>query len=1593
MVVLLSSYTCILQGVVQSLASEGGLSRIQELVEQGSSTMASAMKRDRFHTQILPFLEIVSHPDALSSLILEQSVGTIYNVLYGRGGSRAVCLFKYIGDVLESCKDDRDYGEKPESSCNVFPLEVELNSEAQVQKAGNTTLHRCHRHLSRLLRRHEIGSSLPTDQKSVGASNKANPSFVITDEPLGGRHNNDHTNICDIRIMPTYEEITCERTEYLPTTDLTQWHRDGVEGLLDRNFRLLREDTIGQLRDAFHFELQPSSTQRAARQRTLTYRDVRIMRLDLDSRLGFYFEVQFSQPLRLKLLTTRERQIWWQMSKRLQPGALVCLVVRDKSVIFCTVTELRPTKKPKINEPSGTAAPSLWTRGESASVLLHLVASPMSLVEFPGVLLAAFEPTLRTLQSISESENLPFPDLLLPSDLPIDGRRLVPPPSYTLDPGFTFNLRCLMVNGKDFYIRTGQPVDIKYLQENSGLDSAQAKAAVHSLQHKIGIIQGPPGTGKSYTGVALIKVLLAIRVQGNAKLGPVICVTYTNHALDQLLEALIEKEITSQIIRIGSRSKSQRLHPFNLRVVSQNVISTKAERSAHWGLRQKVEAYRNEFVALGFGGDITATHEDGFQIITNRDPQVAIDRWLHDDSYDRQVVRSVDDLETTSASHSEAKSELGSIRHEVNLRCLSKAHIIGLTSSGLARNLNMLRKLQSKVVLYEEAAEVLEAHLLTALLPSVEHTILIGDHQQLRPQVQNYDLSRENPRAISSNLPFSSLETQRRMHPSIAELDAPSVSEYPEVAGMRKRLFWLDHQFQEGGASIEDAMSTSHWNQHELDMTVGLVRHIIRQGKYHGTEVAVFTPYLGQPHRLRQILGQSFAIALSERDQEDLDKARFEHEAAGEPTGEEAKVVIISLVRSNPQNRCGFLRTPNRINVLLSLLDILRRDENIGPTLELQCPRHPDTPIYVSEPEVFTRVSPEGGCNLRCVHRLSCGHACVQKCHSSILHNTVYCLEPCQCPVKRCTHECPKKCGDPCPSRCTVTVFQADRTPQCGHVIQNLPCCQSQDLKAVLCTVMVQKEVPNCYHTASVACHIDVTSMTFQRCNVCARKTPGGISKVKHGPCNQRCGRKHSSCAHVCMKPCHGNESCPPCSEPCDIHCDHSKCMRKCSEPCPPCAAETCLSRFPHSSCGMPCAAPCDNVPCSRRCNNILDCGHQCPSVCGERCPPTTYCQECADDNIQNQQVDFILGQTYREINLNETPCIFPSCGHFLTMESMDAQMDMTRFYVVDNNIKPIAIKGASEPFSIDDIKSCARCRGSLRDIARYRRLVRRALLDDSTKKLILYLNNEYVPLAQEVSKKIKLLNDAAQCRAMAEIIQSLLPGRWKAVMETRWRVNRYCQQVAPIEQPFNRVRNMVESARRSNNTISSFDFDNNILQTRGMLQGMALSILLDIALLADSLQLEQLSWETNPSSVTLQLDEIKQDCPTLIQTARDTNRLLQKTEGHIFLAKLLALEHCGLLEEVDGVEKRLEGCTFYTAVTNEERMSTNQAMAREFRGTGHWYYCRNEHPFTIGECGGPMERTTCFECGKPVGGQHHQAAQGVTMAMDLEREFEQMLL
>ena len=165
---------------------------------------------------------------------------------------------------------------------------------------------------------------------------------------------------------------------------------------------------------------------------------------------------------------------------------------------------------------------------------------------------------------------------------------------------------------------------------------------------------------------------------------------------------------------------------------------------------------------------------------------------------------------------------------------------------------------------------------------------------------------------------------------------------------------------------------STFWNQQEIDLTVALVYHLMRQGTYTGTDIAVLTPYLGQLNKLRDKFSEAFGVILGDRDQHDLQSAGFssyympggEQKAVRLATidnfqGEEAKVVVISLVRSNAEGRCGFLRTENRINVLLSraqhgmyiignahtsrnvpmwdaVIGILQRDGNFGTSVDFQ---------------------------------------------------------------------------------------------------------------------------------------------------------------------------------------------------------------------------------------------------------------------------------------------------------------------------------------------------------------------------------------------------------------------------------------------------------------------------------------------------------------------------------------------------------------------------------------------------------------------------------------------------------------------------------
>lgn len=1393
---LVSSDTGTLQDVISRLASSGGLSRIREMVEQEVSSLSGSMKLRRFLSQHVPFFKALTHPDVLSSILLEQPLAGIFTTLYGIGGQRAVKVFSFTAEVLyvlvekgalapsyaPSFSDVEIFNASFQVLAMILdhnggaPIHEELRDLVKILSAshgrhvealGEALCYRSTVYLAKMQQRLGVGHAIPQLRNAPKIPSKETFFNLQIDppgalSPKGPRHDNDHEDIRRIEILPTWEEVNSHRPEYLPMKDPDTWHKAGIQGLLDRHFRLLREDTVGQLRDVIQSELQHinkpdghTNTRRGRSQglRTYTYYGVNVTDLSVERRDGLRCQVSFDQPGPVRSMTASKRQEWWSKTRRLQADALVCLLDKTGLLLFCSVVmdDKKPAKPSETGENGSEKDGkfNLHADGKMAYLTLNLAVQDdhsandllrrchkpqhMTLVEFPGVLLPAFKPTLEALQQMAKSEDVPFPEFLAPGDSE-SGLVHVPPPTYSRAPGFRFNLRTILEGNRRLHLPTQSAFNIKQLSDGSSLDDAQAHAVVDALSRNFALIQGPPGTGKSYTGIALIKVLLDNRADAN--LGPILCVCYTNHALDQLLEHLVDAGI-SQIIRVGSRSKSEVLEPLMLRNVARKMEGTKAEKRRAWELGGSLEndekelhklidtfsfadswssikQYLNDHLPSQhhelFGGYVD---EEGFEY-PDRDPRAALSDWLRGGApalpgQQQRPISALESIPLLAMSNGERRKIhnywvqrlRGTAQHqlvqalreyndrrtkylrnrmELDLRCLQQAQVIGITTSGLARNLDILRRIRTKVMICEEAGEVLESHTLTAMLPSVEHAILIGDHLQLRPQIQRYDLGREHPRgeqysldvslferlvqpnATTIQLPFTTLETQRRMHPMISQLvrdtlypslkDAPSTETYPMIPGMKHRLFWFDHrEFEASSDESQGIATTSHTNEFEIDITLGLVSHLMKQGAYHAEDIAVLTPYLGQLHKLRARLGKMWELVLNDRDIDQLEQAGMAADEVPQASkssalkalkvatidnfqGEEAKVVVISLVRSNPNNKCGFLRTSNRINVLLSraqhgmflignsetagsvqmwadVLDILRLGGNFGPTLELQCPRHPNDPIEVKRPEDFTQFSPEGGCNKKCDKRLRCGHSCINKCHSSLLHDAVVCLEPCPRPMKGCDHSCSRACGEKCPEKCVVTVHDPSRILPCGHFKADLPCWQSQDLSTVACTIKVSQTIPGCQHKVELPCHIDSGANSFQcparcdvvlqcghtcknKCSTCKTRDNGEVVQEDHGICKQVCGRDYSTCRHSCKETCHGDKPCPLCAAPCENSCSHSRCNKKCHEPCSPCAQKNCDSCCPHSQCSLPCAAPCDWLPCSKRCVKQLSCGHQC---------------------------------------------------------------------------------------------------------------------------------------------------------------------------------------------------------------------------------------------------------------------------------------------------------------------------------------------------------------------------------------------------------------
>lgn len=1037
------------------------------------------------------------------------------------------------------------------------------------------------------------------------------------------RHDNDRRHITGIHIMPTYGEITSGAGQYIPAADPASWHLSGASGRFDREFRLLRGNTAGQVRDACQEVLQAvrgPGIDAYRRQRTSTHFDLcddaKIQRITMSRELGLEFTVACKQPASTRSMTDEEREAWLKRCKRLRPGTVVC-ILDTADVLHFVVSE--STVRGPWDAPDELGSSKFNLTGDRDWLYVKLKLSDSSklcnalrwygntdrmryLIDFPGLTLASFKYTLEALQRECQSPHRLIS--LLNTDSPDpQSRPVVERPAYTPVSGFAFKLDYLMQDGKTFQFDPRHTPTPSQVSSFADLEPDQATALLESLSAEVAIIDGRRGTGKSYLARKIIRTLVHNRE--NADIGPVICIFHNDSALDRMADQLLDDGI-EHIVRMGGHSDSERLQSLNLPTTNYEGMcfqDRQAEEQMSMFLDKLVEDIDTQLLRLS---NIELLRPpDGFPKSTHLDFSQHVRDCLVED-----LMRSYEEYEQICA-------EIPRFHDDTRRQILQEAQVVAVTIIELARSPELLQTIHAKVLVCDDAGEFLESQILTAILPSTEHILLIGDHNQPPSKVQTELLQR---------------------------------------------------------TTLEGVLNP---------LDVSLFHRLVDDADQHCPRLSPST--LATQRRMRS-----------------------------------------SIAR--PTSRTG---------------DAGSR-EDMG---DLQCPQNPGEGMGVSGPDTINLVPTHGMSPQPCGRQLDCGHACQRSCHDS---------------------------------------------------------------------------------------------------------------------------------------------ECDPCQQPCDVRC-------------------------PHSECTMPCAAPCNWVPCSRRCTLLLDCGHQCPSLCGEACPESKYCQACGTDDILFTVVNNLDMKDYRDINLDEDPCIFPHCGHFQTRSSMDQQLKVQDFYTLTDDGLLWGVKGVLRPFSIQRAACCTQCRGSLRDISRYSRIIRRPMLDNSVKEFVTWSNEKFFDLAfllndhlYDLSRNVDYRytpassdrqslsievngNMQSQIAALRDFVGG---GRYADLANWYRDIQNFRSELSAKEDVFHKIADLTRRANESSGdgarSMGAIHQHEPFVQLHGDLIAMNLSLRCNIAILADFLRLwkEKITTGTFPRPL-LHFDMTSNFRASLafIKQAHEANRPILEAQGHLYFA------------------------------------------------------------------------------------------------------------
>ena len=1058
------------------------------------------------------------------------------------------------------------------------------------------------------------------------------------------------------------------------------------------------------------------------------------------------------------------------------------------------------------------------------------------------------------------------------------------------------------------------------------------------------------------------------------------------------------------------------LDPIVLDDNSKSAIKKAAKPGVHrdkygWQVQQLSEQHQKQKISEGMENKPMSIERA--QQIPDISQLEEKDRWS---LYRYWVNQHLHERKQAVADHVEMYThfceEYQKAQSELESSVLYSAAVVGMTTTGAAKYHSILHRIRPKIVIIEEAAEVLESHIVTTLTASTQQVILIGDHQQLRPKPNDYRLATEYnlevslfERLVKNKIAFKTLEVQHRMIPEIAQLicpyiyenltNAPSVCNYDKVRGVQHNVFFINHSVLEDDSPDSDTMS--HSNKFEAEFAVRLCHYFIKLG-YQRSQITILTMYSGQLLKMKKMMPKIV-----------FDGVRVS--AVDDFQGEENDIIILSLVRSNVKGIIGFLKESNRVCVALSrakkglfvignfsmltekdepwpsIIHEMEKKGLVQKALPLGCSIHDKTTL-VSSGDDFNQV-PEGGCLELCSTRLPCGHSCPRVCHPGVQdHMTYHCRKECARTLT-CGHECSGNCYQ-CSQGCNPCAEVIPKDLSCGHTV-NVQCrvpvdsviCLEQCTKQLscghfctercgapctpLCKEEIIKDLP-CGHQESVPCYTPLSSIVCRKsCKaklLCGHPCAGTCSECHmgrlHKSCQSPCGR-NLTCGHSCDFPC--TNECPSCTQPCRNYCIHSRCKKKCGEPCIPCM-EDCQWRCKHFRCFKKCGQMCDRPRCNSPCTNHLEkCGHLCIGLCGEKCP--TLCRTCDKETV----TDIFLGS---EDEPNARFVQLEDCGHIFEVSDLDHWMDQQ-----DND-------------STIKFKCCPRCSISIRRNLRYGNIIKQTLFDlEEVKKQISGADKNRNELWKTHKQKQHELYKDCYTKSCFTHVKRFID-KIKEQLEPTYtgRKISHCQlslhHLKAIHYQLVNLPKMIKllEALQNLDYSSKFQFGHimiDLTEVKDQLISLCDFMIQDF--LYEQVQAD-VECEFNRISLLIEGCQLQRHI-VAAKSSSDDISLISEIMVHIYYAGWQkenitssdATNYGAKLTEI-GKKYGVGG------ITEAERIEIVKAIGLK---KGHWYKCPNGHYYCIAQCGGAMEVGKCPDCNATIGGRNHLLTAGNVHAPEMD--------